>query len=134
MDAEFFWPSEIPNLKGKTILFAEDDMFSREMMTYLLKKTGAELLVAKDGPETVRLFYEGKPDILLLDISLPGKNGFEILRKISPQKKGVPVIAKSAYALLNDIKKYHEAGFDGYLTKPISQESLYEILYKHLIV
>jgi PAS domain S-box-containing protein len=124
----------IPYLGGKRILVAEDDFYSREMITHLLMKTEATLLVAGDGMGAVEEFQKGQHniDLVLLDIQLPEMNGFEVLRILRAINPDLPVIAQTAYAMLEDIRKFREAGFTGYITKPISQENLYSILYRHL--
>jgi PAS domain S-box-containing protein len=127
-----FKSNGIPRLAGKRILVAEDDLFSREMITYQLEKTDAILLTAKDGLETIRMFEQNNIDLVLLDIRLPEMDGFEVLRQLRLKNPEVRIIAQTAYAMLEDINKFREAGFTDYLTKPISQEKLYDMLGKYL--
>jgi PAS domain S-box-containing protein len=124
----------IPNLGGKKILIAEDDFYSREMITHLLSKTGATLLVARDGMEAVEEFQRDQDnvDLVLLDIQLPEMNGFEVLKILRTINPDLTVIAQTAYAMLEDIRRFREAGFTDYITKPISQEKLFAILDKYL--
>jgi PAS domain S-box-containing protein len=123
---------EFPRLAGKKILVAEDDPFSLEMITYLLSKTGATLITARDGRETVDVFDHDSFDLVLLDIRLPGMNGYEILHEIRLRNQKVPVVAQSAYALSADIKRFKDEGFNDYVTKPVAREKLYGILDKYL--
>jgi PAS domain S-box-containing protein len=123
----------IPQLKGRKILVAEDDLFSREMIIYLLKKTGATLLIAKDGRETIKEFYRETVDLILLDIQLPEIDGYEVFREVRANNPDVPVIAQTAYAMLDDIKKFNELGFTDYLTKPIDQDRLFKLLNAYLM-
>ncbi len=122
----------IPELKGKHILLTEDDPFSREMMIYLLERTGATVKSAWDGIETMELFRLEKFDIVLLDIQLPKISGYEVLKRIKEIDPDAVVVAQSAYAMLDDIRKFREAGFTDYLTKPIRQKNLYDLLSRYL--
>jgi PAS domain S-box-containing protein len=122
----------IPQLREKKVLISEDDFYSREMMIYLLKKTGANLIIAKDGRETMKKFRQNTIDLVLLDIRLPKMDGFEIIRKIRLKDREIPVIAQTAYAMNEDIRKFREAGFTDYLTKPINHNELYNVLSRYL--
>lgn len=122
----------IPQLAGKKILIAEDDPFSREMIVYQLQKTGAILHTAGDGQETVDKFMTDVYDLVLLDIRLPEMDGYEVLKQIRSVRPETLVIAQSAYAMTEDIRRYNEAGFTAYLTKPISQDALYHMLGNYL--
>lgn len=124
--------SGIPQLTGKRILLSEDDFFSREMMIYLLKKTNATLLVAEDGVETLRKFEKVNADLVLLDIRLPELDGYEVLKEIRSINPDTFVIAQTAYAMMDDIKKFREAGFTDYITKPVSDDELYSLLHHYL--
>jgi PAS domain S-box-containing protein len=124
--------SGFPNLAGKNILIAEDDFYSREMLVYLLKKTNATMLIAKDGREAVKKFMKNEVDLVLLDIQLPLINGYKVLKKIKSVNPQTPVIAQTAYAMLEDIKKFKDSGFTDYMTKPISNNTLYDLLHKYL--
>ncbi len=127
-----FAASGIPRLTGKRILLSEDDFFSREMMIYLLKKTNATLLVAEDGVETLRKFEKVNADLVLLDIRLPELDGYEVLKEIRSINPDTFVIAQTAYAMMDDIKKFREAGFTDYITKPVSDDELYSLLQHYL--
>ncbi len=124
----------IPHLEGKKILIAEDDLFSMEMIVYQLNKTGADLLIARDGRQAVKLFQPGKVDLVLLDIRMPGLDGYEVLKRIRSKDPGVIAIAQSAYAMPEDIKKFREAGFNDYLVKPFNHAKLYDLLKKYLAI
>jgi PAS domain S-box-containing protein len=122
----------IPQLREKKVLISEDDFYSREMMIYLLKKTGARLLIAKDGRETIKKFRQNTVDLVLLDIRMPKMDGYEIIRKIRLKNQKIPVIAQTAYAMQEDIRKFRDAGFTDYLTKPINHNELYNVLSRYL--
>jgi signal transduction histidine kinase len=122
----------VPQLKGKRILVSEDDFYSREMMIYLLRKTEVFLEVAKDGEETLRKYNKGQFDLLLLDIRLPEIDGYEVLQRIRAKNPNIVVIAQTAYAMLDDLRKFKQAGFTDYITKPINDQKLYSLLHKYL--
>jgi PAS domain S-box-containing protein len=122
----------VPRLAGKRILLSEDDLFSREMMIYILKKTGAELIIAVDGRETLDKFRENNIDLVLLDLRLPEIDGYEVLREIRSTRPETIVIAQTAYAMLDDIRKFKEVGFNDYLLKPVSDSELFTVLHKYL--
>ena len=124
--------NSVPLLKGKRILLGEDDPFSREMMLFLLKKTNAEILTAKDGRETLEVFQQNNVDLVLLDMQMPEMDGYQVLREIRLKKPDTLVIVQTAYAMQEDIRNFKEAGFDGYLTKPISDDELFGLLNKYL--
>jgi PAS domain S-box-containing protein len=122
----------IPEFTGKKILIAEDDPFSREMIVFQLEKTGATLHTAGDGRTTVEKFKNDSYDLVLLDIRLPEMDGYEVLKQIRELNPQALVIAQSAYAMAEDIRRYNQAGFTAYLTKPIAREALYNILGRYL--
>jgi CheY-like chemotaxis protein len=130
----FSHQGKIPQLNGKTILVAEDDLYSREMIVYLIRKTGVNLLVACDGKEALNCFRQNKIDLVLLDIRLPEMNGFTVLEEIRKISPDIPVIVQSAFALSDDIRMFRESGFTDYLTKPIATERMYELLSLYLPV
>ncbi|HKJ80177.1 MAG TPA: ATP-binding protein, partial [Prolixibacteraceae bacterium] len=123
----------VPDLKGKTILIAEDDEFSAQMMQFMLEPTNATLKFATDGEKAIKFFHEIDADLALLDIRLPRKDGFEIVKEIRKTDKNIPIVAQSAYAMPDDRKKILENGFNGYLEKPLTTAKLYHILAKYLL-
>ncbi|MFO7924262.1 MAG: ATP-binding protein [Bacteroidales bacterium] len=124
--------TDIPRLGGKKLLLSEDDLFSREMMVYLLKKTGAELITATDGKETLKMYKQHGADLVLLDIRLPEVDGYQVLKEIRSGDPDTIVIAQTAYAMLDEIRKFKLAGFNDYLIKPVSDDQLYALLHKYL--
>jgi PAS domain S-box-containing protein len=123
----------IPRLEGKRIIIAEDDPFSLEMIKHMLKDTGVTMFTAEDGKKTLELFRNEPVDLLLLDIRMPGKNGYEVIKEIRQVNPHVRVISQTAYAMPDQIKKIEDAGFDDYLVKPISREKLYAVLTEYLL-
>ncbi len=99
---------------NKKILIVEDEPMLVKMMCLMLD--GYNLIVAKDGATGVKMAKEEKPDVIFMDLTLPGLNGYEALEEIKTFSETVPVIAMSAQKMpLSEIK---ERGFDDYLEKP----------------
>ncbi|MFW5821332.1 MAG: ATP-binding protein, partial [Bacteroidota bacterium] len=117
-----------PDLKGKTILIAEDDDYSFQLLEAILAPTNANILHASNGKEAVELFRKNKTDLVFLDIRLPELDGYEILDIIKEENENIPVIAQTAYAMPEDKTKSHNRGFDFHTTKPISMKDMYVIL------
>jgi len=103
------------------ILIAEDSPVNRELLRELLEMRGYAVSEACNGEEALHMVETAQPDVLLLDLSMPVQDGFATLRKIreSPTLASLPVLAVTAYAMRGDREKILDAGFDGYLSKPI---------------
>ncbi len=110
----------------KTILVAEDDPASRELMREILEAGGYRVLEACNGGEALQKMEEMEPDLVLLDIQMPGLDGFAVLRQLrqNPSYATLPVVALTAYAMRGDREKVLAAGFDAYLTKPVDATAL----------
>ncbi len=108
------------------ILLVEDNEMNRDMLSRRLIKRGFEVLMAMDGEEAIRMASEAKPDLILMDMSLPIINGWEATRRIKndPGTSSIPVIALTAHALSDDREKAINAGCYDYDTKPIDLERL----------
>jgi two-component system cell cycle response regulator DivK len=105
-------------------LVIEDDAFSRELVRYLLDWQGYTVLEAADGAAGVRLALSAHPDLVLCDLQMPVLNGYEVVRclRANPAWHTVPVIAVTAFSMPGDRDTALAAGFDDYLTKPITPE------------
>ncbi len=110
----------------KRILVIEDTEDNRQILGDLLSNAGYELIEAVDGLEGVATAEREQPDLILMDIQLPGIDGYEATRRIRkiPALAKVPIIAVTSYALSGDEAKTREAGCDGYVAKPYSPRQL----------
>lgn len=110
----------------KKILVAEDNPANRELMREVLSGRGYEVIEASDGLEALQRIEETRPDLILLDIQLPGLDGFAVLAKIreNPVYTGLRVMAVTANAMREDREKGMKAGFDAYISKPIDISAL----------
>ncbi|MBA7519305.1 Sensor histidine kinase RcsC [subsurface metagenome] len=123
----------IPDLKNNTILIVEDDYANYSYLMRLLQKTKANILHALNGRKAVDLYLEN-PDInlVLMDIKMPVMNGIESLKELKKNNIQVPVIAQTAYAFSDEIRKIRAAGFSDFISKPISAKDLFVLLNKYL--
>jgi CheY-like chemotaxis protein len=103
------------------ILLVEDNEMNRDMLTRRLSRRGYEVLHAANGIEAVDAAVRCRPDLVLMDLSLPDVDGLEATRQIksNPDAHVIPVIALTAHAMLNDRERALAAGCDDYDTKPI---------------
>ena len=113
--------------KRLKILVAEDDEFSLEHLKIVLNNYAKEILVGKTGTEAIELCRTNSDiDLVLMDIQMPGMNGYEATKQIRKFNKEVIIIAQTAFALAGDRKKALEAGCNDYITKPIKKEELFK--------
>jgi CheY-like chemotaxis protein len=110
------------------ILIAEDNPVNRELLRELLEILGYEIFEACDGLQALAMVEQVCPHLLVLDLSMPGLDGFGVIRRIraDPAHANLPVLAATAYAMRGDRERVLEAGFDGYISKPISPTALKE--------
>ncbi len=116
------------DLSRMKILIAEDDDDSYYFLYHLLKNTGANLSRAEDGEMLMRMIPGNMPDLLLLDINMPGKTGYKCLSEIREKKYTFKIIAQTAYAMADEKRRCLEAGCDGYLAKPFTKNGLLECI------
>ncbi len=109
-----------------TILLVEDNELNRDMLSRRLMRKGYEVLIADDGAKGLSAATDGKPDLILMDMSLPVLDGWEATRRLKaePQTRAIPVIALTAHAMSSDREKAVAAGCDDYDTKPVELERL----------
>ena len=106
----------------KTIVVADDNPASRELMREVLESGGYRVVEAADGNEALEKTLEVRPDLVVLDIELPAMGGFEVLQAIRRHSElsWLPVVAVTARAMEGDLERGVAAGFDAYITKPIA--------------
>ena len=110
------------------ILLVEDNELNRDMLSRRLARKGYDVVLAEDGAAGVAAATAGRPDLVLMDMSLPVLDGWEATRllKAAPETRSIPVIALTAHAMSSDREKALEAGCDDYDTKPIELPRLLE--------
>lgn len=119
---------------AKKILVVDDNNDSRELVVKVLKNKGYEMLEAIDGEEALEKAIAEKPDLILMDISIPKINGYEVTKRLKSieEFKDTPVIALTAHAMKGDRAKALEAGCEGYISKPINVRELPEQVKSYL--
>ncbi len=111
---------------SKRILVIEDHAENRRILRILLASAGFEMIEAVTGEEGVAAAERERPDLILMDIQLPGLDGYEATRRIkaNPALRPIPIIVVTSYALSGDDVKAFEAGCDAYVTKPFVPREL----------
>jgi two-component system cell cycle response regulator DivK len=111
---------------SRRILVVDDNNDSRELVVKVLKNKGYEMIEAIDGEEALEKAMSEKPDLILLDISIPKLNGYEVTKRLKSleEVKDIPVVALTAHAMKGDRAKALEAGCEGYISKPINVRDL----------
>ena len=112
----------LPRAKPKTILVVEDHKLNMKLFCDLLEMRHHSVLQASDGVEALKLARQRKPDLILMDIQLPGVSGLEIVKWIREDDtlRAIPIVAVTAFAMQGDEERIRAGGCDGYLAKPIS--------------
>jgi len=119
---------------GGRVLVVEDHSMSLELVTELLQEEGNQVLAATSGEAGLRLAAAEGPDLILMDLQLPGMTGYEAIRRLkaNPATAAIPVLALTGSAMRGDDLKVREAGADGYLTKPLDARAFRETLRRIL--
>jgi len=119
---------------SKRILVIEDQEDNRQIVRDLVTASGYELIEATTGEEGLEVASRERPDLILMDIQLPGIDGYEVTRRIkaNPKLSKIPIIAVTSYALSGDDKKAFAAGCDSYVTKPYSPRLLLAKIREYL--
>ncbi|HLO32651.1 MAG TPA: response regulator [Anaerolineales bacterium] len=115
----------------KTILIVEDTELNIDLLNQLLEDD-YNLLVARDGEQGVVMAKEKNPDLILMDISLPVMDGYEATRQIRETMASIPIIGLSAHAMSGDAERAKQAGCNDYLTKPVNDMLLFDMLNQYL--
>jgi CheY-like chemotaxis protein len=117
----------------RRILIVEDVEYNRDLLVQLLEDD-YEVLTAADGAAGIELAARGRPDLILMDLSLPVIDGWEATRRLKarPETLAIPVIALTAHAMQGDEDKARACGCDDYLTKPIDEDQLFAKLARFL--
>ena len=110
---------------NRTVLMIEDNEQNRYLATFLLERRGHSVVSSADGPSGIEEAARLRPDIILLDIQLPGLDGYAVARALrqNPALDAIPIVAVTSYAMPGDREKALEAGCTGYLEKPIDPDT-----------
>ncbi|GAF69216.1 unnamed protein product [marine sediment metagenome] len=120
----------------KKILVVEDNEINIYLCSRIIKSSGYEVIEARSGEEGVELTIKEKPDLIIMDIQLPGIDGYEATKRLRKSEADgeIPIIALTSYAMAEDKKKALKAGCTGYIKKPINPETFMDGIKKFLEV
>lgn len=119
---------------NKTVLCIEDNKINMLLVSRVVEAEGYELLRAEDGPRALAMLEEAEPDIILLDINIPGIHGLDLARMIREDERlaSIPIIATTANVLVGDKERCLEAGCDEYLPKPLDIRRLRQVMQAYM--
>jgi CheY-like chemotaxis protein len=116
-------------LKGVKILVTEDDKLNQKIVKFVLQKQGAEVVIASNGHEAISLLEKNNFDIILMDLQMPGMDGYATARHIRTQfHNDVPIIALTADMVANLTNEYRDAGINACISKPIQSNDLCKLI------
>ena len=119
-------------LYGLKVLVVDDDVDTRELIEWVLKRVGAEVTSVGSAREALEVLEREKPHVLVSDIAMPGEDGYALLKKIRalpPERGGrIPAIALTAHSLVQDRLQSLRAGFQSHVPKPVVPEELVEVV------
>ena len=110
------------NFRGRNILLIEDDKDSRTIIKSFLKDTNANVIESLDGKNVLDIIKNNKINLVLLDIGLPDKTGYQILEEIREHDDRLPIIIESALAMPDEKSKAYKLGCDDFISKPFAKE------------
>ena len=118
----------------KSILVVDDNPENLKLILVILAACGFELITAGDAIEAQLKIQQRAPDLLLLDLQLPGMDGLELTRRLKaePATRGIPIVAVTAYAMKGDENKARSAGCDDYLVKPVDKRLLRALVKRYM--
>ena len=112
------------------ILLVDDSVEFAKIFERVVTRLGHDVRTARDGVEGAEAALEFRPDVVLLDIGLPGPDGYDVARRIRdhPWGKGMIIVALTGYGQVIDERRFHDAGFDAHLAKPVDIEVLVTLI------
>lgn len=121
-------------MRGREVLVVEDNPQNLELVEFLLEEAGFTVRTARAADEMRQQLAEGLPDLVLMDIQLPGIDGITLVRELraDPTTHKLPILAITAHAMRGDRERFLEAGCDGYLAKPLDVATFARDVASHL--
>ena len=118
---------------AKTVLIVEDNALNMKLFGDLLEARGYATLRASEGNDALAISSRTRPDLVLMDIQLPGLSGMEVTRRLKadPALRDIPVVAVTAFALRGDEARILESGCSAYVAKPVSIDRLMDVVDRH---
>jgi len=120
--------------RSNRILIVDDNRDNRELVVKVLARHGYEIIEAENGEKAMEMVAGQPPDLILMDISLPGLNGYEVTRRLKERQEShhIPIIALTAHAMKGDREKALASGCSDYLAKPIDIRELPQLVARRL--
>ena len=121
-------------MSAQVVLVVDDNPTNLKLIAYLLQAKGYEVRTAADAESALEVIEETRPQLILMDLQLPGMDGLELTRhlKRSPDTRDIVIIAVTAYAMRGDEQRARAAGCDDYMAKPIDTRALPGVIARHL--
>ena len=121
-------------MPGERILIVDDNATNLKLTAYLVKAKGYEVVTAADAEAALTVIREQPPQLILMDVQLPGIDGLELTRRLKadPAPAGILIVAVTAYAMKGDEERALAAGCDSYIPKPIDTRALPDTIARHL--
>ena len=122
-------------MPGQSILLIEDNPDNAQLVRFLLENAGYQVFAAADGVTGLEMALEHLPDLILLDLSIPEMDGWEVAQKLKQEQKtkAIPLVALTALTSAEDKKRAMDAGCQGYITKPIVDVSKFSGMVKRFL-
>jgi two-component system sensor histidine kinase/response regulator len=118
--------------KPLRVLLAEDNVVNQRLAMRILEKQGHTVVLADDGIKALAALEQGHFDLVLMDVQMPFMDGVDATKRIREKEKSsgyhIPIIAMTAHAMSGDRQRFLESGMDGYVSKPVHQEELFEVI------
>jgi two-component system, cell cycle response regulator DivK len=117
------------------VLVVDDNPLNIELVSFVLQADAFDVLPAADARAALALLARQRPELILMDIQLPGMDGLALTRllKADPRTRSIPIVAFTAYAMKGDELKMREAGCEGYVSKPVNVATLAACVRSHLV-
>jgi CheY-like chemotaxis protein len=121
-------------MAGSRVLVVDDNLTNLKLIEYLLRSKGYDVYTAVDAESAQQEVRARKPDLVLMDLQLPGMDGLELTRRLKqdPATRHIVILAVTAYAMKGDEERARSAGCDGYIPKPIDTRLLPKLVAQHL--
>ncbi|CUT02783.1 Response regulator receiver domain-containing protein [Candidatus Kryptobacter tengchongensis] len=117
---------------AKKILIVDDDITVQRLLEFVLRRFDVDVLIADNGDDAIDIIKKEKPDLIFLDVMMPGRNGIEVCREIrkEPELKGSYIVMLTAKGEEAEVKDMFDSGADEYVPKPFSPSEIAEIVKK----
>jgi CheY-like chemotaxis protein len=121
-------------MAGESILIVDDNATNLKLVRLLLQSTGYDVHIAADAEQAIEVLKNFHPQLILMDIQLPGMDGLELTRRLKAgvETRKIKIVALTAYAMKGDENKMLEAGCDGYISKPVDTRTLPVLIKEYL--